>query len=119
MKAIERLYQYFENKNIKPTRFEKNFDISNGYFGTQLKRSADIGSGILEIIINNCRDLNIEWLITGEGEMLKDGSQPTHKADQKGVELLLEHLKAEIKELKAENRALYLQIDRLQGQLKL
>jgi len=72
MKAIGRLYEYFEFKHIKPTRFEKDFGLSNGYFGVQLKRDADIGSAILEIIINNCRDLNIEWLISGKGEMIKE-----------------------------------------------
>lgn len=72
MKAISRLYQYFDFKHIKPTRFEKDFGLSNGYFGVQLKREADIGSGILEIIINNCRDLNIEWLISGKGQMIKE-----------------------------------------------
>lgn len=70
MKAIERLYNYFDYKHIKPTRFEKDNGLSNGYFGIQLKRNADIGSSILEIIINNCRDLNIEWLISGNGSML-------------------------------------------------
>jgi len=71
MKAIERLYQYFEYKRIKPTRFEKDFGLSNGYFSIQLKRGADIGSAILEIIINNCRDLNVVWLITGKEDMIR------------------------------------------------
>lgn len=70
MKAIERLYQYFEYKSIKPTRFEKNHGLSNGYFSVQLKRGADIGTSILEIVINNCRDLNVVWLITGKEDMI-------------------------------------------------
>lgn len=72
MKAIARLYQYFEYKHIKPTRFEKDLGLSNGYLGSQMKREADIGSSILEKIIVNCLDLNIKWLITGEGNMLSD-----------------------------------------------
>ncbi len=75
MKAIGRLYQYFEYKSIKPTRFEKDFGLSNGYLGIQLKRDADIGSSILELIINNCRDLDIKWLLTGDGSMLIDSEQ--------------------------------------------
>lgn len=70
MKAIGRLYQYFDFKGIKPTRFEKDFGLSNGYFSIQLRRDADIGSSILEKIIYNCRDLNIDWLITGNGNMI-------------------------------------------------
>ncbi|MEI6143116.1 MAG: hypothetical protein WCP85_27815 [Mariniphaga sp.] len=70
MKAIDRLFQYFEYKQIKPTRFEKDFGLSNGYLGIQLRRKADIGTSILKTIIDNCHDLDITWLITGKGHML-------------------------------------------------
>jgi hypothetical protein len=80
MKAINRLYQYFEYKRIKPTRLEKESGLSNGYLGVQLKRDADLGSGIIEKIADNCRDLNIEWLITGKGKMLRDFNDPPELA---------------------------------------
>ncbi len=72
MKAIERLYEYFDYKGIKPTRFEKEIGLSNGYLGKTLARKADIGSSILVKIIDNCPDLDIVWLITGEGKMIKE-----------------------------------------------
>jgi hypothetical protein len=103
MKAIERLYQYFELKNIKPTRFEKEFGLSNGYFSVQMKRQADLGSSIIEIIINNCRDLNLTWLITGVGNMLNE-SVLTNEASKENITVnhpnneLLTHLKEQIKE---------------------
>lgn len=73
MKAIDRLFQYFDYKQVKPTRFEKDHGLSNGYLGIQLKRGSDIGSSIIEKIIDNCRDLDIRWLITGSGKMLING----------------------------------------------
>jgi len=76
MKAINRLYQYFDYKKIKPTRLEKESGLSNGYLGIQLKREADLGSGVIEKIVNNCRDLDIEWLITGRGKMLHEFYDP-------------------------------------------
>jgi len=74
MKTIDRIHQYFEYKKIKPTRFEKENNISNGYFGVQKKRNADVGSTILETIIDKCRDLNPIWLLTGKGIMINNSN---------------------------------------------
>jgi hypothetical protein len=71
MNVIERLFQYFEFKDIKPTRFEKEVGLSNGYLGKQYRRNADIGTGILIKIIDFCPELSIEWLLFGNGEMIK------------------------------------------------
>lgn len=72
MKAIERFYQYLDYKGIKPTRFEKEYGLSNGYLGTQLKRNGTLGEDILNKIIDNCRDLNPVWLLSGQETMLKN-----------------------------------------------
>ncbi len=72
MKAIDRLYEYFSKKNLKPTAVEKEIGISNGYLSSQKKRSADMGEGILNKIIDYFQDINPIWLITGNGPMLKD-----------------------------------------------
>lgn len=72
MKAIDRFLQYLDNKEIKPTRFEKDAGLSNGYLGTQKKRNADLGEGIIIKIIDYCRDLSVDWLLTGNGVMLRD-----------------------------------------------
>jgi hypothetical protein len=79
MKAIERLYKYIDYKGNKPTRFEKELGLSNGYLGTQLKRNADLGESVLNKIVDYCLDINPEWLLTGEGEMLKSDIQKTGK----------------------------------------
>lgn len=71
MKAIERLYQYFDQKGIKPTAFEKEIGLSNGYLSVQKKRCADMGEGILNRIIDYCQDLNPTWLLIGKEEMFK------------------------------------------------
>lgn len=75
MKAIERLYQYMEYKGLKPTALEKEIGLSNGYLGVQRKRNADMGEGAFLKIIDNCRDVNPSWLLTGEGNMLRTESE--------------------------------------------
>lgn len=71
MKAIERLYQYIEYKGLKPTNLEKKIGLSSGYLSIQRKRNADIGETVLNKINDYCHDVNIEWLLTGNGEMIK------------------------------------------------
>ena len=71
MKAIARLHEYIDYKGSKPTRFEKELGLSNGYLGTQLKRNADLGESIINKIIDYCLDINPEWLLTGKLPMLR------------------------------------------------
>lgn len=71
MKAIERVIQYIDYKGINNSNFEKNNFLSNGYIATQQKRNADLGEGVLLKILDNCQDINPEWLLTGKGAMLR------------------------------------------------
>jgi len=71
MKSIDRIAQYLSNNEIKPHKFEKIIHVSNGYFNKQLKKKASIGSDILLKISENYDDLNMHWVITGEGCMIK------------------------------------------------
>ena len=76
-KIINRLFQYLDNKNIPHTRFEKEIGLSNGYLNTQLKRNADLGEGVIGKIVDYCLDLELTWLITGKGEMLRNSAEIT------------------------------------------
>ena len=76
MKAVDRLYEYLNIKGLKPTAIEKAIGISNGYLSAQKKRQADIGEGMMNKIIDYCRDINPEWLLTGNGEMLRNNTCP-------------------------------------------
>lgn len=71
MKAIERVKQYIDFKGFNNSSFEKENELSNGYIAIQLKRNADLGEGVLNKILDNCLDVNPEWLLTGKGPMLK------------------------------------------------
>lgn len=107
MKAIERLYKYIEFKGFKPTNFEKKAGLSSGYLSIQKKRNADIGETALNKINDYCRDLNLEWLLTGNGKMIKE-SEPKYSLEDKKQEkcpicqekdTLITQLKSEISRL--------------------
>ena len=71
MKAIERISVYLEFKMITPHKFEHTLKISNGYFHKQFRNKGSVGSDILIKVSENYEDLNMLWILTGEGSMLK------------------------------------------------
>ncbi len=69
---MDRLYRYLEQHAISAYAFEHTCGMSNGYLGKQWRSKGNIGSGILEKIKMYYPDLNIHWLITGQGNMKVD-----------------------------------------------
>ena len=71
MNIIERIYQVFDYKGDSVYKISKEIDVSNGYFSKTRAKQGNVGSDIIEKIVNYYTDVNVEWLITGNGEMLK------------------------------------------------
>lgn len=67
MNAKERMLKYLDSKDISQYSFSKETGLSNGF----LKSGSSISSENMELISNIYIDLNLIWLITGKGEMLK------------------------------------------------
>lgn len=67
----ERLLQFINIENIEKARFEKESGLSNGFVD---KVGSTIRSKSLDKIRKQFPHLNIDWLLTGEGEMLKTGN---------------------------------------------
>lgn len=66
----ERLLQYLDYKGISRTQFYADLDIKRGLLDSD-KMKATISDVVLAKILVAYPDLNFEWLLTGNGEMLK------------------------------------------------
>lgn len=88
MKAIQRVKQYIDKQGFNNSSFEKKNSLSNGYIRTQIKRNADLGEGVLNKILDNCLDISPEWLLTGNGEMLKSEVQAVTIPNSKSIPLV-------------------------------
>jgi hypothetical protein len=71
MTSSARMLQFIEFKGIKKSNFYKQVGLSNGY----LDKVLELGSDKIESILKFYPDLNVYWLVTGEGEMLLDLAQ--------------------------------------------
>lgn len=70
MRIIDRMAKYLEYKRITAYSFERTCQVANGYLKKQIKGKGAIGSDILERIHKNYFDLDLVWLISGEGNMI-------------------------------------------------
>lgn len=70
----ERLEFFLKSKKISKTDFGKAVGVSNSFVSSMRK---SLGPDKLQSIAQTYPDLNIEWLLTGEGEMLKTQSNHT------------------------------------------
>lgn len=82
MSIKERMKKYLEKKGITKYRFYKDIGLSNGF----LDKEGAIGSNICEKIYYQYKDINIVWLLTGEGNMLKDTSTKDSNTDKTVIE---------------------------------
>lgn len=111
MTIQERILQYIDNKDITPYKFCKDLGFPMGYLS---KRGAIRTDNYLKII-KYYTDINPEWLLTGEGSMLKEeevkkaAQQDPPAANNELVDLLREKaaiLEGQIKD-KEEKEAMY------------
>ena len=69
MDAASRLRAYIEDRGMSVRQFEIACGFKNGWVG-DLKSSVKLNS--VSVIHRNFGDLNIEWWLTGDGEMIAD-----------------------------------------------
>ena len=71
IKTIDRLMQFIKYSGLSARQFDLSIGASNGYTLRMSKNRASIGSDVIENILKTYPDLNVAWLLTGEGPMLK------------------------------------------------
>lgn len=71
LKTIDRLMQFIKYSGLSARQFDLSIGASNGYTLRMSKNKASIGSDVIENILRTYPDLNVVWLLTGEGHMLK------------------------------------------------
>ena len=105
----ERIKLFLQYLNIGQNKFEAKVGWSNGYINNTKNISADK----LSYVVNEYPQLNLNWLITGKGEMI----DPSVLSDPTGQNIgIVEEGAVEYKkylEILEENRLLRIEIEEL------
>jgi hypothetical protein bfra3_16308 len=80
----ERVLYFIENQGEKKETFFEDLGMSYANFKGVQKKSA-LGSDKIDKILSKYPDLNLEWLFSGKGEMLKSGNTNTENSKEESV----------------------------------
>ncbi len=67
MGSVSRILDFLESQGIKKSTFYQKIGVANGY----LDKVKELGADKIESIISSYPNLNLSWIITGEGPMIK------------------------------------------------
>ena len=70
MNIFDRILQFIDFKGLSKNEFSKIMGLSNSYMTKMGVNKGNIGSQIIEKIVRIYPEINLSWLITGDGEML-------------------------------------------------
>ena len=93
----QRILYFIEKKNITKSVFYEKTDIKRGLLDKD-KLDATVSDVYIAKILASFPDLNIEWLITGQGEMLKQSDAPTTHDTLQTTDPIVSYLERVIKE---------------------
>ena len=119
MSVKQRIIDFIKHIGISQRAFEKAIGLSNGYINNI---SVSIGHDKLLRISQHFPELNTEWLMTGEGQMLKkdyqaEESAPLMLEETRETYQTINRLVAMNEKLFEENRALKEELDQLKRAL--
>ncbi|MBL7473563.1 hypothetical protein [Robertkochia sediminum] len=120
-KAIDRIFTIIKSLGMSARQFDMSIGASNGYTLRMKKNNASVGSDILERIVEKYPFVNINWIITGRGNMFGIDSEEKSPRDlsfkeieaiieakikaneREDLEALMEKIKAEINKTENNN----------------
>lgn len=71
MKPIGRIAILIDHYRTNISSFEKECGLSNNSIGSAIRRNTSIKDETLNKVLSTFKEVSAEWLLTGEGEMMK------------------------------------------------
>ena len=101
----ERIREILIQKESNPTKLSKAFSVNQKTLNNQINADVQMSLSTILLILNAFEDVSAEWLLRGKGAMFLSsdrGLQPQQSESENSID----ELKAELNQLKGENRIL-------------
>ena len=102
-KTIHRLVQLITALNLSARQFDLAIGSGNGYTLRMQKNNASVGSDVIERIKEKFPQVNLEWLITGKGDMFIKPQTQKKRSEEEIKDYIEKRLQ---KEINADKKAL-------------
>ena len=86
MSVLDRLEEIRLKEGFNKAQFEKTIGKSSGYLKILKDKGGVPGSDVLIRISENFRNYDMNWLLTGEGQMWKEAADPEEKKHEAAEE---------------------------------
>jgi repressor LexA len=88
--TTERLSEYMVYRGINNNALTVAAELSVGQIGKAISNNSGINSSSIEKILHAYPEINAEWLLTGNGQMIKESNEPVSKKteERKGIPLI-------------------------------
>jgi len=74
---------FIRHLDVSYNEFERSINAGRGSISGAIKNSRNLGSNIVENILQTYPDLNADWLFRGSGKMLKKPDDKLHEPNEK------------------------------------
>ena len=108
----DRLRKVIDYYNITTNNFSQKIGVSEGAIRKVMTQNTTLRSDTLDKISQNFADINIDWLVTGRGEMLRSDLPAAHPASMPGEGIPLIPINAMAGVFTGEQVVLELECDR-------
>ena len=98
--VLERIRLIINHYNLSERQIATKIGLTQSAVNVMFKRNSDVKLTTIVNILNSFQEIRIEWLVLGEGEMLR--TEGTECRDERYIK----HLEQEIEHLRAENMEL-------------
>lgn len=104
MKKIDRFDKYMLYKGLNDNKVTNELSLSIGLIGKSRKGTRDLSNSVIEKILNFYTDLSPAWLLTGEGEMLKQIQQEQAPGQPRSEEYWKELIASQQRTIESQSR---------------